>query len=490
VATFAVGGCVYDLDRVWSEGGVKPPDAEGGGDLLPRDAPGDAALDLGPATEQGPLTDGAAVPDILPPQPDAGPQCGDGDIDSDKGEECDGVELNSMTCALLGFDDGTLSCKGNCFFDKSLCYKVESPSGLQIGVSAVLTDLFPDVASDGTDYFVAWSRQTWTGSDIYGVGVDHLGAPKGYPFAVSTDPANQRYARVAYAGNQYLVPWIKVGAGDVDDLFATRVDAQTLTVLTLPKDFALYQNGGNVISTHAVAADGSAYLSVWSDHYHGAQDDRQVTGATVSTQGTVLQGGIPVAPNTGKAKAAPDVAFDGTNYLVVWEDNRGSTWDLYGLRISPAGVPVGAEFPISTQGDNQRFPAATFDGTSYLVVWQDDRGMGWDIYGARVTTGGVVQSDFAVATGIGDQSQPDVAHTGAASLVVWDDSSGTDDDVRGVRVDLQGTVLDSPSIPVCTAASSQRHPAVAANLSGYLVVWEDTRNTDRAVWGTKITVGN
>ncbi|MBU1218850.1 DUF4215 domain-containing protein [Myxococcota bacterium] len=45
--------------------------------------------------------------------------CGDGVKDSD--EECDGFQLGSMNCSLLGFDMGTLVCSDDCSFDTSGC---------------------------------------------------------------------------------------------------------------------------------------------------------------------------------------------------------------------------------------------------------------------------------------------------------------------------------------------------------------------------------
>jgi hypothetical protein len=44
--------------------------------------------------------------------------CGNGIIEF--GEDCDGSNLNSKTCILLGYDSGTLSCN-NCDFDTSAC---------------------------------------------------------------------------------------------------------------------------------------------------------------------------------------------------------------------------------------------------------------------------------------------------------------------------------------------------------------------------------
>jgi hypothetical protein len=62
---------------------------------------------------------------------------------------------------------------------------------------------------------------------------------------------------------------------------------------------------------------------------------------------------------------APAVAFDGTNYLVVWQDGRGTYYDIYGARVSRAGVVLDpGGFAISTATREQRMPAVAFDGTN------------------------------------------------------------------------------------------------------------------------------
>ena len=78
-------------------------------------------------------------------------------------------------------------------------------------------------------------------------------------------------------------------------------------------------------------------------------------------------------PAAGQQRYAPAVAFDGATYLVVWEEQPpAASRDIYAARVSEAGVvldPVG--IPISKAAGNQRAPAVSFDGTSFVVVWQD-----------------------------------------------------------------------------------------------------------------------
>ncbi|MBU1535932.1 hypothetical protein KKF84_11475, partial [Myxococcota bacterium] len=49
-------------------------------------------------------------------------QCGDGIIQADQGEECDGIDVGSRTCASQGFEEGIIACHSDCRLDTSGCY--------------------------------------------------------------------------------------------------------------------------------------------------------------------------------------------------------------------------------------------------------------------------------------------------------------------------------------------------------------------------------
>ncbi len=48
-------------------------------------------------------------------------RCGDGELQTDAGEHCEGTNLNGQSCQLLSLGGGTLTCDGECHFDASGC---------------------------------------------------------------------------------------------------------------------------------------------------------------------------------------------------------------------------------------------------------------------------------------------------------------------------------------------------------------------------------
>ena len=220
------------------------------------------------------------------------------------------------------------------------------------------------------------------------------------------------------------------------------------------------------------------------DRYATSGDD--IYAARVSSTGTMLDpAGIAVSSAPGN-QHNPRVAFDGTNFLVVWETD-GDDADIHGARLGPDGqVLAPGEFEITAAEGDQRASSVAFNGAGYIVLWADERsGTSSDIYGVRVTTGGVVErtGDSAVATTEQEETSPQLAGTGTV-LAAWSAS----ENIVGARITSAGVVQDAAGIVISNAADSQTSPAVSYDGTNYVVVWEDLRSGDsHDVFGTRVS---
>jgi hypothetical protein len=174
-----------------------------------------------------------------------------------------------------------------------------------------------------------------------------------------------------------------------------------------------------------VAFDGTNYLVVYQQNV--AVHNNDIIGVFVSSSGSV---GIPFAINNSSSDDnAPRVAFDGTNYLVVYEEDATlptasqPNHDIIGTFVSKTGL-VGTPFPIDDSLNDDLAPAVAFGGGNYLVVYEEDETLpnaltpNHDIIGKQVTTAGVVGSAIAIDTSTLDDLAPAVASNGTSYLVV------------------------------------------------------------------------
>jgi hypothetical protein len=244
----------------------------------------------------------------------------------------------------------------------------------------------------------------------------------------------------------------------------------------------------------ATAFDGSNYLYV-SCNESGPSPG--LFGVTLTPTGETVKS-FPVASFTPQSCLAtgPSLAFDGSNYLAVYQRDGL----IYGSRVSPAGTlldgPGGFAISTGTPAQVTNFnPAVAFDGTNYLVVWGKFIDGQYDIYGARVTKGGQVLDEFAVFSAPGEQVFPSLAFDGSNYLVVWRDTrtgSGPSEatDIVGARVTPGGSVLDPQGIAISTASNAQGDPRVIFDGSRYFVAWTDQRLSgfylNDGLYGTRV----
>jgi hypothetical protein len=355
----------------------------------------------------------------------------------------------------------------------------------------------PALAFDGTSFLVVWQDNRFGSTfekaagnfDIYGARVNTTGGvtdPNG--ILISTAANRQASPSVAYNGTNFLVVWEDYRAGSGSDIYGARVNASGGVLDT--SGIAISDEPGNQLSP-VVSNNGTSFLVAWQDFRGGLFSD--IYGARVSSTGGVLDTSGFAISNAANHQAAPALDFDGTNFLVVWQDFRnGGVADIYGARVSTAGAVVDNAATgrvLSNAANAQYAPAVAHDGTNFLVVWQDLRNGGADVYGARMSSAGNLldATGLPISTAAGNQGSPSVAHDGTRFLVVWQDSRGGNADIYGTRLGADGSVLDSGGLAISTDANHQSSPSVAHDGTNFVVAWEDLRGDDSDIYGARVS---
>jgi len=234
---------------------------------------------------------------------------------------------------------------------------------------------------------------------------------------------------------------------------------------------------------------------LWADSRNFGSDIELVRFAGLSR----LDATVRQVSTASFAQASPAVTISSSGtFFAVWNDSRsGIDRDIYGARFDTSGNVLDAGGrAISTATGDQLVPAIATSGVVSLVVWQDRRNGSFDIYGALLdnATGSVTLNDIAICTQAGDQGRPAVAYDATTSqfLVVWGDNRvATDPNIFGARVTVAGTVLDVDGTSISSAANGQFSPRVSFINGKALVVWEDRRDDDNGdIFGARVSIGS
>jgi len=194
----------------------------------------------------------------------------------------------------------------------------------------------------------------------------------------------------------------------------------------------------------------------------------------------------PVNTTTAASQFAPAIAGEpGGNYLAVWQSTSqdGSGSGVYGRLFDASGAALSGEIRIAqTSAGDQISPAVAWSPAgTFLVAWASNGqdGSGYGIYARRLAAGNgqFLGNEFQVhVTTDGSQLAPKVAAQGSGFCVVWSGvgASGDTNDVYGRAFAATGSGAGAATGEVRLNASvtgDQVQPAVAAAGSGLVVAW-------------------
>jgi len=346
---------------------------------------------------------------------------------------------------------------------------VLDPDGKRI-TSFLYHEQAPDLTW-GTDNFLAvWDAGEYGGNwDISGAIIDTSGTNlDSNSFIVSTACESQLFGGSSWSGSSYLAIW-----EENHDLYGRRIDylSNLLDSVTIPICLASEDQ-----KHPAITWDGETFLAVWEDFRNFNFD---IYGTRIDSGGEVLDvSGLPIWVDSTADQRYPAIAWDGKNYLVIWNgilDSTGEHYNIQGLRVSSQGEPVDFQpFAVSHSNRDSR-PAVAFGGGKYLAVWLYENS--YDIFGDLVDTNGTVSEAIGIVVASGVQTNPQVASDGTNFLVVWEDygTHWPNIDIAGARVSSEGTVLDPSGLSIATTEDPEELPSVSFDGTNYVVVWRKSK---------------
>ncbi|MBW2733736.1 MAG: hypothetical protein JRH20_15215 [Deltaproteobacteria bacterium] len=174
-----------------------------------------------------------------------------------------------------------------------------------------------------------------------------------------------------------------------------------------------------------------------------------------------VDGAEPLGPEVllpawqGADAYRPAVAYGDGQYLVAWQAGRVMKGDIVACRVDAEGkVKDATPVVISAAADDQEAPSVAFGQGTFLVVWQDLRGgKDYDTYAARVSPEGKVldPAGILISGGEGNQSSPRVIFDGTSFVVAWEDHRSMKRyEIYAARVSPEGEVLDPEGVLIAS----------------------------------------
>lgn len=246
-----------------------------------------------------------------------------------------------------------------------------------------------------------------------------------------------------------------------------------------PPEWSLGRTGG----VPRVATDGANLLVVWPDSAEGAWD---IYGQLFTRSGSNVGGAFLIQADADAAEVG-GLAFDGTNYLAVWETNARNTnavSSVQGRRIDRSGALQGALMQISAGSTAQKFPAVAWNGSGYLVTWTSvaSNTNAWSVSTRRVSRDGALSAVETISEVPALKAHPPtVASDGTNWLAVWSREQGPYPmfTTNAMIPALRGRIVNGAGgfgggeFEVHRGKFGQFFPAAAFDGTNYVVAWAD-----------------
>lgn len=368
--------------------------------------------------------------------------------------------------------------------------------------TAAGSQTYPVLAGDGAGgAIVAWEDQRPDYGGAYAQRISADGAPLWVTDGVRLCAAANGQSEItivptlpAYAGaaNGAILLWKENRTGVDDDLYAQEISPDGIlqwSVSGLP----ICLSSGSPSAARMIPDGEGGAVAAWYDTRSGGD----VYVQRIHPSGMTWWGdnGYPLCTATGY-QTAPSLAPDGTGGAIVsWSDYRTGDWNIYAQRIGGGGVTAWATdgVPLCSATAEQWLTATASDGVGgAFVFWRDQRNGLADVYGQRVSPAGVSlwsTNGVPVCTVSGEQTDELAVPDGTGgALVAWLDSRSGTTNVYLQRLSAGGAAQwATDGVPVGTASGGQSDLQLLTDgLGGGFAAWADRRAGDWDIYAQRV----
>ncbi len=347
-------------------------------------------------------------------------------------------------------------------------------SSSTVSISAAL-QLEPSLASNGVDFFATFLERTVAGAPVKGARFTREGAPlDGSGLQIGSDTGSG-FSAVAYGAETYMVVWIDSFSST---LYARRFDPMGNAIDAEP----VAVGPAAYLSPPAVAWNGQKFLAVWPQN-------STIVGVLLPARGNFAGGAIPLATRerTYEYFADPDVASDGSQFLVTWgvypffcDPCAPIAHEVRAAGVDASGVPFEGKPVVVANGSRGRVASS---GAGFLIAVDTNLRPieSPSVWGVSTATahaeGGTLRIDAPrLQFSWPSATRSDVAWDGRDYVIAWRYEAVSTALLGAMRVTRSGFAFDRRSVMTGRPTfSTNNHettadPAMAANDLGDVAI--------------------
>ena len=330
------------------------------------------------------------------------------------------------------------------------------------------TSAIPSLAWTGGEYGVAWEDMRDGNNEIYFTRLDRSGSRLAADLGVTSDPGSSKDPSLAWTGNGYGVAWKDNRDGNEEIYFTTlgASGGKTGTDVRITSD-------GSPSELPSLAWNGSEFGVVWEDERDG---NREIYFARIDAGGNKIGADVRVTQD-GAGSLSPRLVWSGSEYGLAWRDNRDGNWEIYFVRLDHHGVPLDTPTRVTSDAGYSASPSLVWTGSRYGLVWNDTRTTEWEIFFAALdSTGTKIVGDIPVTADDAYHSwSPSLAWSGDEYGLAWIEERDGNQEIYFTTLGSSGA-MSSGELRITLDTAGSQGPRVLWDGGSYATAWEDHRD--------------
>ncbi len=350
-------------------------------------------------------------------------------------------------------------------------------NGVPISIASG-TQWYPQITSDNKGgAIIAWTdgRKSAGDNNIYAQRISAQGSPlwERNGLAICSAKQNQERPSLLNTIKGVILVWNDYRFNN-SDIFAQKINLDGN--LLWAKDGIGLCTASYAQENAKLAEDGvGGAIIVWEDNRGQSKD---IYTQRVYNDGRLAwqENGRPVSKASGKQENPSIIELDANNWVIAWEDKRFGTIDLFAQKINGAGASLWNSQGVvvaSAPLNQESFSLATSKADEVIVCWQDNRRGNFDVYAQKISSSGTLlwsSSGKVVNNSLGSVVQQNIkaveSSRGEIILAFEDGRSGFFNIYTQKINQLGGLTWGTHGIPVAKVAANQSNPQIIPDNSG------------------------
>ncbi|MFO0555835.1 MAG: putative metal-binding motif-containing protein [Polyangiaceae bacterium] len=233
-----------------------------------------------------------------------------------------------------------------------------------------------------------------------------------------------------------------------------------------------------------LAWNGDSYVATFAG-VNGSGSD--IWRSQLAPDGTKLQADEVLKLSNSDAGGGA-LVWIGDRYGVAWHERRDGDYDIFFRLLDSTGATVEtAPVQLCDAPEFSLYPDLAWTGSRFVVVWQDERSGSFRVYGRTITPDGALDSPELqlVPDGNFPDEAPAVAASSAGIGVAWGHGNAV---AHFIQFQTFGFDLSPVSevVTLTTGDTEAVYPSVVVNKNTYVVSWFDRSASPAGIYAAVI----